>query len=447
MVLHLNPVHAVVQLRPSMKYLTAGKLQVKNTVTKSMDSLADPDVVIKEESVTTKQAQGKGKQVPDAEIEKNNDEAEPWVSLGHHDVSSSFSRAYRGRMATEEGYNIPFSMSLHLLAMPLEERFKKWLSEGPHINRFCALMHLAPADSKDDVLKVLQQFADLVQGVWVAKSSLRCVGAEVLARDYILLLFSRNRFIHHDELKGIKVPNEILKRILTSVAVERSVLHDWKFKDEDGSFIKTYPYIVEEQRKAWFIRAKHITDAMHRLGRSSFMARKNPSKPGTFHQVSALGNADEGPKGIVEVALSSGNVIMSEETREALPRALAELFRIHKGLRDMAVSKSTHPKSDARMAIAAAQGAKALPQLESILEEVAIKIHGVYVLKSSGNAAVDPFRSLVISLLSASLPNQTLKKAEILEAAKIALKREVPNAVYNQGLHKLCSRRGMDPPA
>ncbi|XP_058081969.1 uncharacterized protein LOC131229905 [Magnolia sinica] len=467
--LHLNPVHAVVQLRPSREYLRAGKVQKKNNVTGSVEVTANSNLITKEEPAMTSRAQGK--HVSGAANEKNTNEEEPWVSLEYHDIGSSFSSKYRQKMAAEESCHIQFLMTLYdytnslcpgtsgdkshikgpprrfLLSLPLEERFKRWLSEGPQVHRFRALMHLAPANSEDDVLKVVQQYADLVQGLWVSKSSLLYEGFEALARDYILLLFSKNRFIRHDELKGLKVHNQILKRILLPLAVERSAFRDWKFKEpEDGLFIKCHPDIVEEQKQAWSARLKHITDAMHGVGRSLLAVSKNSSKPSTSNRISASGNADEGTKGVDGVS-GSRKVTMSEETREALPKALVELFRIHKvcslqlicqGLRDMAVSKSTHPKADPRMAIAAAQGAKALPELQSILSQVAINIHGAYVLKSLGNASVDPFRNVVINLFCAMQPNAKLKKAEIVEAARIALKREIPNAEYNQVLNELC---------
>lgn len=50
----------------------------------------------------------------------------------------------------------------------------------------------------------------------------------------------------------------------------------------------------------------------------------------------------------------------------------------------MAVSKSTLPKGDARAVIAAAYGADA-PQeeLQAVISQIAINIHGAYVLKLS----------------------------------------------------------------
>ena len=63
----------------------------------------------------------------------------------------------------------------------------------------------------------------------------------------------------------------------------------------------------------------------------------------------------------------------------------------------MAVSESSRPKGFAREAIAAAHGVEAPPEeLQAIISQVAINIHGVYVLKSSPvHPEHDEFRLLL----------------------------------------------------
>lgn len=67
---------------------------------------------------------------------------------------------------------------------------------------------------------------------------------------------------------------------------------------------------------------------------------------------------------------------------------------ICQGLRDLAVSQSTLPKADARMAVAAAYGVDAPPEeLKKIISQVATEIHGLYVLTSSPeHPEYDPLR-------------------------------------------------------
>lgn len=140
---------------------------------------------------------------------------------------------------------------------------------------------------------------------------------------------------------------------------------------------------------------------------------------------------------------------MSEETREALPRVLPKVFQTHKvcsfqqicqGLRQLAISQSTLPKGDARMVVAAAYGVDSPEELQEIINQVAININDLYVLKSSPeHPEYDPLRGIVIGLLRA---RSHVKKAEVFEAAKLALKRDITNNEYNKVMNDICVSKG-----
>ncbi|XXG73102.1 hypothetical protein AAC387_Pa07g2076 [Persea americana] len=455
--LHLNPVHAVVKLRPSLGYLNV--LQKKNNVAGSeVVASSDMGKLVEATSETV-------------------DDAQPWISLEYHGTDSPFSNKHRQNLVAKESSHIQFALSSSdyanslclgrpsningaegplrrfFLTLPLEERIKKWFSEGPPVHRFYALMHLAPDHTEGEVLKVLQQYAVLVRGLWVAKSSLRCANVQALARDYILLLFSASRFIQFGQLRKVKISNEILVHALTPLAVERSAFGYWKFKEpEDNAFIEDYPEIVKEQRLAWLNRKQGIMDLVHGYGKrnTSTVARNSVriSDQDDQGRISS-DSADLGARGGQDVVQSVGTTTMSAETRDALPKALVELFNNHKvcslqlicqGLRDMAVSKSTLPKADARARIAraAAVGVASQPELQAIISQIAVNIHGVYVLKPLGNSNIDPLRSVVIDLFCGKERNAKLKKADFIEATKIKLDREFSNSEYMQVLNELC---------
>ncbi|XP_042508096.1 DNA-directed RNA polymerase III subunit RPC5 [Macadamia integrifolia] len=461
--LHLNPVHAVVQLRPSMEHLKKKKNVEANINFNEK----------KEESVGSSKKQGKLARTSDKE---NADDAESWVSLEYYGSDSSFSSRYRQKMAAEESYLIPFSMSPYdfvkslcpetttdndrakgssrrlLLSLPLEERFKTYISEGPGVHRFVALKHLAPDESDEDVLLVLQKHAYLVQGLWVTSSSLLCEGVQCLARDYILLLFSKNPLISYKQLDASGFSKEILRRVLKPLAVERPSFKNWKFKEPtDVSFIKGHPNAVREQERLWEKREKNIMVHMTGAGKGG-PAMRNSFKS-TMTNRPGASSSDQGAKRSVNGAVSSETVSMSDETREALPRALVEVFRIHKvcslqlireGLRDLALSKSNLPKADPRAAIAAAKGADAhLAELQDAISQVAVNIHGVYVLRSlPDHSDSNPLRNVIIKLFCAKEPNTTLKKADVVQAAKIDLKRDIKDSEFSKVISELCVARG-----
>ncbi|XP_076882440.1 uncharacterized protein LOC143530919 [Bidens hawaiensis] len=139
---------------------------------------------------------------------------------------------------------------------------------------------------------------------------------------------------------------------------------------------------------------------------------------------------------------------LTDETREVLPKALQKLFQVYKvcsmnqirqRLRDMAVSENTQRKGTREAKAAAAAADAPLEELQKILTEVAVDIHGSFVLKSSpDHPQYDALRKIVINLFKAQGPGGKLKKANIFAAAEVALKRQITNAEYQKVLSEIC---------
>ncbi|CAL9172572.1 unnamed protein product [Musa hybrid cultivar] len=457
--LHLNPIHAVVQLRPSMAHLDTGLQKKKHNAQSAELSTSNDNSMGKLASVGS-----------DEKIEDD----EPWISLEYHAVDSHFTERYHRKMVAEAKNQIPFMMKPSdyanslcpgassdnkrtkgpsrrlLLTLPLEERLKKWLSEGCQINRFDALMHLAPDSSKEDVLNALPLYAVLVQGLWVSKSTLLYEGKVALVRDFILCLFSRNPIIHIDKLKMIKFDG--LKSLMSSLAVERRAFSDWKFKEAtDFSFIKKYPDIVKNQECVWSDIEKTLPGFCKSMPMSKSSLNPSSSKRVTSVKVDADAHV------IKDRAVSTAVTSMSSETQEHLPKALLKIFQekrirslnsvVH-GLRELAISKSFRPRDDSKIKalISAAKSGASAPasELQSIVSQIAMNVHGVYILKSTGNPALDPLRlNVVIDLFRGKEPNAKINKQEIRIAAQTRLKKDISDSEYNQVVHELCvSSRG-----
>ncbi|KAF7148309.1 hypothetical protein RHSIM_Rhsim03G0093700 [Rhododendron simsii] len=436
--LHINPIRAVVQLRPSMEHLKSDGSK-KNSVTCNVEA------TIKMEDPKDEKSAGPSKKVNKLPGTMNDDLQE--LGLGN-----MFSRVWPFRIWEK-----------FLRSLPLEERFKIWFREGPPANRLRTLKkHLAPDDSIEDVLGVLQKLAHLVQGLWIPKTPLLLEGGvECLARDYFLLLFSKNPVISYEQVKAVgsrgQPLKDVIKGLLSILAVERPDLHGWKFKElpdvssenepSDEMFMKLYSDVVKEQEKAWERAEKPLTDSIFVGGRGGL---KNSLKPDTANRA---GTSKVQSKG---AARSSNGAVsrtpMSNETREALPKVLQKLFQTHsvcsfqlicQRLREMAISESTRPKGVAREVKAAALALDA-PQEEllDLIGQVAINIHGVYVSKSSIDPQYDPLRKIVIDLLIAEGPNAKLKRAAIVEAAKMQLNQDISPNAYQKVLNELCVSQG-----
>ncbi|KAL5704535.1 hypothetical protein ACHQM5_022946 [Ranunculus cassubicifolius] len=429
--LHLNPVHAVVQLRPSMEHLTSGR---------SKKSSAAQQV----ENTTKKQ----GKTV-ESTSESGTDTEEPWISLDYHgkiNGESSLSTRYQEKMTSQVRSDIPFSMSPYeyinslcpgsntandgsrgqlrrsLLSLPLKERFERWFTEGPQVNRFSTLKHLAPDHSDEDVINILQICACLVQGLWIARTSLlKLKRAEGIARDYLLLLFKNNDVVNRQQLDEYNLYKEA-EPYLKEFAVQKPSKKDWTMKEpRDTSFISGYPHIVEDQKKK--------LDHMHNLVLSALQKTKNaaagkkvPPKnpPVTTDQAANLPvHGTSGPR---------------PTTIPDLPKSIEALLRKHNVCSLQFICQSLQEQG-----ILNADNAPPLPELHSVLGQIAIKIRDVYVLKSLGESDLDPLRSVVINLLGAKEPNAKLRKAEIDAAASIAMKGTIISKdVYTRVMNQLC---------
>lgn len=146
-----------------------------------------------------------------------------------------------------------------------------------------------------------------MQGLWVPKTSLLFPNpkptekVKLAARDYILLLFSKSLVVTPSEL-NVPMKPLILKSFLNIFAVERPSFKDWKFKENvDTLFAELYPDIVRKQEQAWEVMGKNISAAFDRAGKS--VSKNVITKP---------------------------KKTMTDETREALRKALPKVLQTHK---------------------------------------------------------------------------------------------------------------------
>ncbi|PWA46489.1 DNA-directed RNA polymerase III subunit RPC5 [Artemisia annua] len=120
--LHLNPVHTVVQLRPSMKHLQA--------LSKKSNTARD------EEEQAIKQNSKKQSKLPGAVNEQNVDAKEKWISLEYHGETSRLSRGYMGNMIAQQASQIQFSMSPYVTMLILVKfRYMNcWYNRGKYFS-------------------------------------------------------------------------------------------------------------------------------------------------------------------------------------------------------------------------------------------------------------------------------------------------------------------------
>ncbi|KAM1091002.1 hypothetical protein ACFX19_018751 [Malus domestica] len=362
---------------------------------------------------------------------------------------SDFSARYLWKMVVQESSHIEFTMSPHdyvdslcpktckgssrrsLLSLPLEERIKKLIVEEPVACRFGDLKkYVAPDHTTEELLDVLQKHAQLLlsSGLWVPKTLLLYPnkddkGLDIkhiankdhkdrqTARNYVLNLFRKNPVIrnsHLDLQEGIKIHVYDSLRIL---AVPRPSTQDWKFKEQpDMSFMELYPDIVKTQEQNWERMEEKLRIAVKSNTDCYLKSASMTTTPGK-----SLNSAKGTAEGASEV--HTGGRTMSDETRAALQEAIKEAIRT-----------STLPKVDPRSKkVTAAQYGVQAPQLElqRVISEIAIDIHGSYVLKSSPDH-----------------PEHEKLRSEVSEATKISLGKEFTANKFSKVINEFCVSSG-----
>jgi hypothetical protein len=227
-----------------------------------------------------------------------------------------------------------------------------------HVLQFERLMKLAPPDcTEQEVLNVLQEKAVLVQGCWVVASGLRYSKPVTIIRDYLLLLFTKNRIVEHSQLEDLRISKDILREILLSFAVQSGVTASWEFQENtDRSFIKRHQPVVKEQAQRWADIEVPLQEAVKGLeltgakvsGTSKIDLTATKEEPGMKKKILATvgrpplapevskgmhsnmvvdsrGGAEQGST----AKTLAGHNTLSEATLAALPRALNKMFAKH----------------------------------------------------------------------------------------------------------------------
>ncbi|KAK3121424.1 hypothetical protein QOZ80_8BG0652890 [Eleusine coracana subsp. coracana] len=406
---HLNHIDAVLQLRPSMSYVNSGRSHANQQVSQARETNGGtsgsmvPSV--------------KGNERPQ-ESKENAEVSEPWISLTYQPAGSDIATSYHDKMVSNEGGPIDFTMNIpdyvmslcpgastgskrinrcqairQMVSLPLGDRLKKWFTEVSEVNQFDAVMHLAPTYSEEEILKVLPEYADLVRGLWVCKSSL-------LIND------------------------------------GREILKDYKFiSAADLSFIRRYPRVVNEQEYAWSARELTIRDSQvvySTVARNSKNSTRSNVTSGGPHSNISKGKDTPSQGGESHVITVLGNVFVANKVRS--------MQAIIRDLRQLAAKYASNRKDASKLqALAnAAKSCASLPheELEEMLKTISVPVHGVYIAKQTER---NTLRNILIYLFRKKEPNATLTKQEILDSAVVHLKREVSEKEYHQNVTEICN--------
>ncbi|TVU42261.1 hypothetical protein EJB05_08655 [Eragrostis curvula] len=456
---HLNHIDAVLQLRPSMSYVNSGRSHTKQALQTQEPNGGLGGSMVPSVNELHQLFSGNGRP---QDSKDDIEDSEPWISLTYQPAGSNIATNYHNKMVSNEGAPIDFTMSTsdyitslcpgastgskrinrcqairEMDPLPLGDRLKKWFTEVSQVNRFDALKHLAPTHSEEEILKVLPEYADLVRGLWVCKSSLLFDDGYASKRDKILLEFTKKDSIPSKIVDTVIRPNDPWRnRILFPLCKRREILKDYKLIFEaDLSFLKRYPHVVNEQERAWSAREttiRYSQDVNSTMPRNTKNATRSNAPSRGPHQ-----NMSKGKDGSAEG---------SEDPRISVLRTVFTANKVRsmqavvRDLRQLAAKYASNRKDETRWQLYAnaAKACASLPleELKAFINEVAVPIHGVFVGKHQDKK--NP-RNIIILLFRGKDANATLTKQEILETAVTRLKREISEREYQQIVTETCN--------
>lgn len=169
-----------------------------------------------------------------------------------------------------------------------------------------------------------------MQGLWVPKSLFLIPqdGSGRCARDFVLFLFSKNPVVSSSQINVPKSLRDRVKHFLNLFGVERPAFKDWKFKEKtDRLFLSNHVRIAEKQEELWNNVEKGFT--FLRSIKSVHHANAATGKPGVVPKLEKQVSSDQTTTKSSNAPLNRKGA-MSDETREALPKALQKLFQNHK---------------------------------------------------------------------------------------------------------------------
>ena len=314
--LYLTGVDSVYQMRPSLQHLDAAD-SANKTQEPPVEELADEDDKIPlQVQVKRRETQRQTElRLHSHAYLRQREQDESWVTLqpsmsdseAAADVKAKFmvehqelcglpltAREYLDIMCpvsstklaaqpvTDDVYSLGDGSGLSkstLSALPLERRIRALFAKG---QKSCLKYHrirqfITEDISEETIIRLIQDCAYLVQGNWVAKSTLRCnndVTYENM-RDAALFQFARSRRVKPELVSSCLKRNgqndpalvKMRRDVMTELSLPRgygSNAEGWEFiENTDQSFIDDFPDVVQKEMESWLALAPSLDTTLH----------------------------------------------------------------------------------------------------------------------------------------------------------------------------------------
>ena len=308
-------------------------------------------------------------------------------------------------------------LSMHLLRrMDLAQQTSALLRHSGvlRFDRLVKVLQTRP-EQEEALIEALEREGTIVQGCWVVKSSIACSQDRLLAcREKLLLALVQSEFVSHTKFcEATGLAHQAAVTLFESLTAKEPGRGRRLKVASDSAFCAKYPKIVERHRAAWLARADEINGLFGISG-----ADMDPMDVGGRNATMQEGEGD-------------GRDADASGRHERTVRALLE----------------RHGVATRRLIAQQLKLDGASPKLvDRMIERLCIQLSdgesgpaAAYCLRSKDSDIVDKFRNVVVGLLQ---QRETLRKSDINEAARAQLGEELPSQLYAKICKELATSQG-----
>ncbi|GJQ13254.1 hypothetical protein GpartN1_g5045.t1 [Galdieria partita] len=305
------------------------------------------------------------------------------------------------------------------VSLDVSQQVYEYLYQHRVINLSSLVKHFSN-ETLSSLLKALNEYAILVNHVWVLKSEKisQWSKLEQCCRDIILETFSSQDYVKTRVIRE-KLPyvgQYIWKRILEEVGI-----HDkgqgWRLKTQGRDHLGDlfHPFVIEQQKNL-YQRVEKATEYLQSLSTSRYQEQMIGG------DVSSLTRAEW-----------NSSTTMDDKRNEHLRRWLFIFVKKNGTVSyNMVYSQA---KKDCLHLLGFQQQEEANWKtiLNQLLNEMCVQIRGCFILKQLNNPSVDKYRNAILRLF---MKNAKLKKSDIIKALEENFSSTISNSMYNTILHE-----------
>lgn len=356
--------------------------------------------------------------------------------------------------------------TVELARMPADAQVSQVMSRAKVLPFRRVQSFATQAQSAEQLIRILQGVAQLVQGNWVLRSERCCTERAIAVRDLILIDFVKGLTVSRQDIQDRSgLPLAELGRILKEIAVLDKETRRWRFAlPPDEEFLEAHPAVAASEAESWRKREEDVLAVLVDTGEMGYdddMAAISQASLGgagagagdegvvdlaSFDPASgSLGGVPPPSRRVVRARSDSMGSVRSTRSVGApkpapeLVEILTQTFKEH-GVCTRALLLSIVQQHAESAGLSFASEAEASRETLRALEHIAREVpgRGAYVLRHAASEEIDKFRDVVIRLFSSQ---ESVRRADVKAACLSELGESLPQNMYSKLMKELATSR------